>query len=684
MSDSSGALDLLSAPMTLRVCPVVAVADRRMLGIDLLPTWPDMAAPAVDPDDIWAYAEAQGILREATLRVISGACSRWIGWFGQGVAPRMSLAVRYAALNFDDAPEQILAALRQTGVPPSKLQLRIAEAELVTHTSSCLAIARKLRASGLTVAIDNCGDCYAELGSIQTNPFESIRIKPAYVATLDVDPVSRLTVASLSKLGSERGLIVVGPGVCTTQQWDFLRESNCDGMQGRMIAEPMPADDLIDWMYMNRWQRIHRATEEEESALASSAPSAAEPPALRHDEPSRCALIVDDDPLVSKVLARQLANLGFPECITASDGEQAMFALHSDQVFDIIFCDLKMPGTDGIEFLRNAASLIPDVAVVLISSVDAKILRSAASLARAHQLSLLGTLNKPINVQELGAILERLNRHASNRELHSNVSVDLDEFRAALRGGQVEPFFQPQVDVNTGALVGAEALARWRRDGGLVAPEAFMPLATANALLDELTDVILAGSIKALQLWEQADLVLNVSINVSLETLERLDFPEHMSALCAAAGIARSRLQVEVTETTAMHDPVRTLDVATRLRMQGFDLSIDDFGTGYSTQSQLREMPFNELKVDQNFVGMAHQDHEARSIVETNLNLARSLSLRSVAEGVETAEDWRLLRALGCDVLQGYFVSHARSAGEFLDWAQNEHAEKLRLEEYPP
>ncbi|MGJ8670631.1 MAG: EAL domain-containing protein [Oceanococcus sp.] len=687
--DCSSATAVDATNLCLQVCPVVAVGDRRLIAVDLLPTWsgPDTADTALD--DMWAKAKSSGQeqVRLLMQELINSACKQWLDWFSQGVAPRMSLAVITDAVSSAQEVENILTILRKAGVPTSKLQLRLSEASLKANKEDCVATAKQLRSAGLSAALDQVGDAYAVVSELETIPFDSIRIQAGFVAKVESDAMSRLVVATLTKLSTERGVTVIGCGVDEAEQWDFLQESGCDGMLGDLVTTPMPASELMDWLYMSRWQRIHRTpTPSDEVATTENGQPAA---AVSHAELAPInaklhALVVDDDPLVVKVLAKQLSNLGFADIMTANDGEQAMLALQSNATFDIIFCDLKMPGTDGMAFLRRAATLIPNVAVVLISSVDAKILRSAASLARAHQLSLLGTLKKPISIDALSAVIQRLSRHASISEKPSDSKIEIDDLRKALSGGNIEPYFQPQVDAQTGVLVGAEALARWRKGDGWIAPDKFIALAETHGLINELTDVIVAGTLQAISLWDQAGLTLNVSVNVSMDTLSRLDFPEHMNQLCSDANINPSRVQIEVTESKAMSDPLSTLEVATRLRLCGFDLSIDDFGTGYSTLSQLREMPFSELKVDQSFVGLAHKDREARSIVDSSLKLARKLNLKTVAEGVETSEDWRLLNSLGCDILQGYFVSHARSSEDFLNWAQTEYAELLSGKVLPP
>jgi EAL domain-containing protein (putative c-di-GMP-specific phosphodiesterase class I) len=148
-----------------------------------------------------------------------------------------------------------------------------------------------------------------------------------------------------------------------------------------------------------------------------------------------------------------------------------------------------------------------------------------------------------------------------------------------------------------------------------------------------------------------------------------------------AAGVAVDRLVLEVTERQAMRDPMVLLDIATRLRLKRIGLSLDDFGTGYSSLAQMRDMPFDELKIDRGFVHGASRDPSLRAILEANLGMARQLGLRTVAEGVEDRDDWTCLGELGCDLAQGYFVARPMPAAEIANWARGWRGRHRELQE---
>ena len=159
-----------------------------------------------------------------------------------------------------------------------------------------------------------------------------------------------------------------------------------------------------------------------------------------------------------------------------------------------------------------------------------------------------------------------------------------------------------------------------------------------------------------------------MAVNISMDNMAALDFPDLVSQWAHEAGVDLSSVMLEVTESRLMKDVRAPLDILTRLRLRRVGLSIDDFGTGHSSLAQLRDIPFDELKLDRSFISGAAEDSALRAIVEATLAMARQLGMKSVAEGVETRADWDFLRALGCDVAQGYFIARPMSGTDVLGW----------------
>jgi EAL domain-containing protein (putative c-di-GMP-specific phosphodiesterase class I) len=218
-------------------------------------------------------------------------------------------------------------------------------------------------------------------------------------------------------------------------------------------------------------------------------------------------------------------------------------------------------------------------------------------------------------------------------------------------------------------LVGVEALVRWQHpEQGLVFPDRFIATAEENGLIDALTHEVLVNSLAQARRWTDRGLDLRVAVNVSMDNLTALDFPDNVARALAAARLSPSRLVLEITESQLMKDPRAALDSLTRLRLKRIGLSIDDFGTGHSSLARLRDIPFDELKMDRGFVNGVSGDASLRAIVEATLAMARQLGMKSVAEGVETRADWDLLRGLGCDVAQGYWIGRPMPGHALLDW----------------
>ena len=221
----------------------------------------------------------------------------------------------------------------------------------------------------------------------------------------------------------------------------------------------------------------------------------------------------------------------------------------------------------------------------------------------------------------------------------------------------------------SGALIGVETLVRWQHpDDGLVFPDDFIGVAEDNGLIDDLTHVVLAEALGQARRWLDQGLKLRVAVNVSMHTLARLEFADYVLGEVVRSGVAAEDLILEVTESRLMTDVLAPLYILTRLRLKHVGLSIDDFGTGHSSLSQLRDIPFDELKIDRSFVHGAGQDKTRRAIFTASLGMARQLGMRTVAEGVEDRADWDFLRQQGCDLAQGYFIARPMPADKLPAW----------------
>jgi diguanylate cyclase (GGDEF)-like protein len=255
-------------------------------------------------------------------------------------------------------------------------------------------------------------------------------------------------------------------------------------------------------------------------------------------------------------------------------------------------------------------------------------------------------------------------------DLHSVEKLALlGELREGVSRSQLRVYYQPKCDAKTGAIAGLEALVRWQHPTrGLVLPDDFVPIAENTGLITPLTLEVLDQALGFARALRDAGTPLSVAVNVSVRSLTDLELPRQVAALISRWEVPPSTLTLEVTETTIMVDPSRTLTVLGLLRDVGVSLSIDDFGTGYSSLAYLKRLEAHELKIDRSFVlGMAQNSNDA-VIVRSTIELGHNLGLRMVAEGVEDAATWSMLRSLGCDVIQGYHLSPPLPPERLVEW----------------
>lgn len=381
-------------------------------------------------------------------------------------------------------------------------------------------------------------------------------------------------------------------------------------------------------------------------------------------------LLVDDDHFALQLLSRQLANLGFTNIVQCMQAQEALTRLESQAgEFGLVFCDLQMPEMDGVEFVRQLVRIGYCGGLALVSGEDERVLQAAERLARAHQLDVLGALRKPVTPQGLQELLARRAPRCAGLPYAAARTYTPQQLRQAIDGGQLINYYQPKVALSSGAFIGVETLVRWQHpDDGLVEPDRFVGIAEAHGMIDDLTRTVLTSALQQGGAWHAEGLPLQVAVNISMDNLGALDFPDVVESAAAAAGMPLTHLMLEVTESCLMKDSLSPLDILTRLRLKRIGLSIDDFGTGHSSLAQLRDIPFTELKIDRGFVHGASRNAYLRVILEASLGMARQLGMKAVAEGVEETEDWHLLRSCGCDVVQGFLVARPMAAAEMPGW----------------
>jgi len=246
----------------------------------------------------------------------------------------------------------------------------------------------------------------------------------------------------------------------------------------------------------------------------------------------------------------------------------------------------------------------------------------------------------------------------------------LTEMRQAVSDNQLRLFLQPKLSLGTGAVVGAEALVRWQHpQRGLVPPMQFIPFAEQTGFIRVLTIWIFEEAARHWRMLHAEGLMITLSVNLSTRDLLDQDLPQKFEALLVKHQVPAEAFCLEITESAIMDDPQRALATLNRLSALGFTLSIDDFGTGYSSLAYLKRLPVDELKIDQSFVKSMETDPDDAKIVRSTIDLAHNLGLTVVAEGVENARTWDMLRELNCDQAQGYHMGKPMPADTFANWS---------------
>jgi len=264
--------------------------------------------------------------------------------------------------------------------------------------------------------------------------------------------------------------------------------------------------------------------------------------------------------------------------------------------------------------------------------------------------------------------------HAGSGEFDPQRLGLISELRRAIGAGELVLHYQPKIDVATGNVTAFEALVRWNHPArGLIPPCEFIPIAESTGLIGPLTQWVVDSALAQLAAWSETRPELSMAVNISARNL-RDELPAWVLERLAAHGIHPSRLVLEITETSIAADPIRATVLLEELRTAGVKVSLDDFGQGYTSLGSLGRLPVSELKIDRGFVFAMQTSHEDRAIVASVIELGHQLGLTVVAEGVETDEVCAVLRAMGCDTMQGYLFSPAVPASQALGLIEGVHA----------
>lgn len=372
------------------------------------------------------------------------------------------------------------------------------------------------------------------------------------------------------------------------------------------------------------------------------------------------ALVVEDDGFQRRTVARMLRALGATEVLEAQDGREALASMQSRATIDLVVCDLDMPEMDGMEFMRHLGQAKSDASVVICSAKERTLVASVEKMARAYGVRLLGLIEKPVTLAGLEDLVAKCDSSTQQLKRLSpgDPSYSLEEILYGVQQRQFSPYYQPKVALETGHLLGMEALSRWHHpEHGLITPYSFISALELSGNINELTLFILEQATAACRRMHERDFALTLSVNLSHVSLTDTTMADRITQVVQSIGLDPRYVIFEITETAAMTQVAPALENLARLRMRGFGLSVDDYGTGFASLQQLMRVPFTELKIDQSFVTGCAANAASRVIVESSVEMARNLGMKSVAEGVESQADWNVVKAARCDIAQGYFIA---------------------------
>lgn len=391
-------------------------------------------------------------------------------------------------------------------------------------------------------------------------------------------------------------------------------------------------------------------------------------------------LVIEDDELIRETLLQLLESQSY-RVIVAQNGRVGI-QMALSEIPDLILCDVQMPEQDGYEVLRTLRqnSLVATIPFIFLTAQGAK-----ADFRRGMELGADDYLTKPFTKAELvGAISSRISKRQTitqpltealqQAEARLNdlindsttASIVCPEklalealLRRALAQGEFQVYYQPQVDIASGQIIGAEALVRWQNpDRGIISPAEFIPLAEETGLIIPIGEWVLLSACAQAASWLAAGFSpFKISVNLSARQLSDPELKTRVVQILETTGLEPANLELEMTESALVEKASVAGATLNELKALGIGIAIDDFGTGYATLGYLKQFAFDSLKIDRIFVRNANEDPQNAAITTAVILLGHSLNMTVVAEGVETEAELDFLRQNQCDIMQGYLFS---------------------------
>ncbi len=401
-------------------------------------------------------------------------------------------------------------------------------------------------------------------------------------------------------------------------------------------------------------------------------------------------LIIDDDPLICRTLEHIAQKAGFEVMSTDS----AFSFLSQLELFEpsLVIVDLLMPNLSGMELMLRLAEMKAQARVIISSGQERDFIEKEARIAKANGLHVLGILQKPFSAANLKYLLTL---HTSQFEKASNTATpnealsssdwtpSLDDIIRVIENDEITLCFQPKLQCSNNKLIGFEALARWNSpERGQITPDLFVALVEKNHLystmmanvarkgIDWLEKLNRRSALKANEVPNAEFTPYSLAFNITMNALYDQHLAEQISAICTEFKVAPHLITFEISEPDSIKNLDEFLIALRRFKDAGFRLSLDDFGTGHMALREVAMAPFDELKIDKEFVGKCDESELARAIVLSCIDIAKNLKLSVTAEGVETTSTLEFVNAHGCFAIQGFLISKPLLAKQIDAWLQ--------------
>lgn len=380
-------------------------------------------------------------------------------------------------------------------------------------------------------------------------------------------------------------------------------------------------------------------------------------------------LLIDDSETILSYVTTVLENEYHIEHIyQASSASEALQVLKSNNRFNLLFVDLNMPNVDGIQLLKHVSDLHFNGYVVLMTGVSSRIVASVESLITKYHLNFVGTLVKPIHLDDFIPIFDKIGNFTPPEPRAEPLKTY--EIIRAIKNNDLKVHYQPQVEINERKLIGVEALCRLHHPRlGMVSPDRFIDKAEETELILHITMAVIKQAMKDWSKWQQLGLTINLSVNASPSSLQSDDFADSILALLIAHNMPPERLCIEITENILARDDAQELATINRLNMRGVKIALDDFGKEHATIDRVQKLPLNTVKFDKSYFLSFEKDRQYRSALNTSVAIAQQLNLRTCAEGIESRASLELASELRIDIAQGFFIARPMLAKEIIPWA---------------